>query len=123
LIVEDDSVQAMNLEALLELEGRWVCGRAATGERAVQLARTCLPDVVIMDIGLAGKIDGIEAATRIRTLRTCGPIFLTAYGDDRAKERMRKLAPDAIIDEPASKDILARAVADAVERWHDPRTL
>jgi DNA-binding NarL/FixJ family response regulator len=120
LVVEDDYLQATNVATLLELEGRWVCGRAATGERAVQLARTRQPDVVIMDLVLGGDIDGVEAARQIRAGRSCGLIFLTAYGTPEAKDRMRLLDPDAIIDKPASKDVLIHAVERALEGGPGP---
>jgi DNA-binding NarL/FixJ family response regulator len=120
LVVEDDSLQAINVATLLELEGRWICGCASTGERAVRLARTRRPDVVIMDVVLDGEIDGIEAARQIRSTGRCGLIFLTAYGDPATRERMRHLSPDAIIDKPASKESLVRAVEQALGHGDDP---
>jgi AmiR/NasT family two-component response regulator len=54
LIVEDDVLQADNLEALVTLHGHRVCGSVRTGEAAVALAKAATPDVVLMDRALAG---------------------------------------------------------------------
>jgi CheY-like chemotaxis protein len=82
LIVEDEGILAMNLRTILSDLGYQVLGISTTGERAVELAYELLPDLVIMDIKLAGDIDGIEAARRIKNNIGSHIIFLSAHTDD-----------------------------------------
>ena len=65
LIVEDEQVVAENLEQRLRELGYQLSGSVTSGEEAVDLAAERQPDVVLMDIHLAGRMSGIEAARRI----------------------------------------------------------
>ncbi|NIR12687.1 MAG: response regulator, partial [Desulfobacterales bacterium] len=62
LIVEDEGILAINLKINLSELGYRVLDISPTGEQAVRLAQTLLPDLIVMDIKLAGEIDGIDAA-------------------------------------------------------------
>ena len=114
LIVEDEWLQAESLETLLALHGHVICGVAKDGEEAVALARTEQPQIVMMDVKLSGRIDGVEAAEQIRRVRPlCRVIFITAYTDQRTEKRMRDVHPDAILAKPSSEDDVAEAIAVA----------
>ncbi|OQY27604.1 MAG: hypothetical protein B6244_10105 [Candidatus Cloacimonetes bacterium 4572_55] len=82
LIVEDNKITVRILNRMLS---RWNCevvGAVDTGEDAVQLFPSLRPDVILLDIGLAGEIDGMEAARRIRVRSVVPIIFLTASPDN-----------------------------------------
>ena len=64
LVVEDQVLIALSLIADITSLGCFVVARAATGERAIAEARRTKPDIVFMDVNLAGTVDGIEAARR-----------------------------------------------------------
>ena len=81
LIVEDESVTALDLKFTLEDLGYEVVGIADTAEDAINLAAELSPDLTIMDIHLKGEMTGIEAAKKISELNL-PVIFLTAYYDD-----------------------------------------
>ena len=67
LVVEDDGLIALHLVELLEKAGYRVIDPACSGERALRtLERSPQPDLILMDIGLAGSLDGIETALQIR---------------------------------------------------------
>ncbi len=80
LIVEDDVVIRMNMEEMLVEEGHVVVGVSNTGEHAIQKAEETGPDVILMDIQLAGTIDGREAALEIRRKNDVPVVFVTAHG-------------------------------------------
>jgi len=83
LVVEDDGLIAMHLSEMLEHAGYTVLSAEFTGEHALaRLENPPLPDVIIMDIGLSGKMDGIQAARQIRTKYDIPVIFLTAYSSE-----------------------------------------
>lgn len=112
LIVEDDVLQADNLEALVTLHGHRVCGSVRTGEAAVALARAASPDVVLMDVALAGQLDGISAAEQIRSYFDCAFIFITAYGDRTTKAQMGRVNPVAILHKPADEREIQAALEE-----------
>ncbi len=63
LIVEDDGLIALYLTELMEKTGYLIVGTVSTGEMALRLLEDYLkPDLILMDIGLAGSLDGIETA-------------------------------------------------------------
>jgi DNA-binding response OmpR family regulator len=87
LIVEDERIIALDLRAKVARLGHKVVGMAHTGADAVRLAGELKPGVVLMDIILAGDMDGIEAARRIRMERDVPVIFVSACNDSATKER------------------------------------
>lgn len=93
LIVEDEIMTAMCLEMELKRVGYTVCQRVISGEEAVVSAVQHRPDVVLMDIRLAGQIDGIEAAQQIQASAEIPVIFMTAYPDDNTIKRVKQLNP------------------------------
>ncbi|WP_420457749.1 response regulator [Neolewinella sp.] len=64
LIVEDAPIIAADLQDRLEQLGYTVVGSLATGEAALQWARQSPPDLILMDVQLAGPLDGVETAMR-----------------------------------------------------------
>lgn len=81
LVVEDETLLSLSLESMLEEWGHDQVGSAADGAAAVRLAREQGPDVVLMDINLAGSMDGIAAAAQIREFCEAPIVFMTAYSD------------------------------------------
>ena len=75
LVVDDEAVIAMELEKMLLSMGHEVLGRASSGEEAVELARCFKPDVILMDITMPGKTDGIAAAEMIKRKLGISVIF------------------------------------------------
>jgi CheY-like chemotaxis protein len=82
LVVEDDGLIAMHLQEMLESRGFKVPGIFASGEEVIAyLGHTPPPDLILMDIRLDGKIDGLEAARWIRERFTLPIIFLSGNVD------------------------------------------
>lgn len=77
LIVEDEAIIAVNLALVLEAAGHQVVGPARTSVEAMELARTCRPELALVDINLEGRPDGVDLA---RTLQRQGipSVFLSA---------------------------------------------
>ncbi|MEW5772430.1 MAG: response regulator [Thermodesulfobacteriota bacterium] len=105
LVVEDEYIVAWELSERLKRMGHAVCATVSTGEEAVLAAREDRPDLVLMDIMLAGAMDGIEAAEAIRTDSDTPVVFCSAYaGDMRA--RAERLAPLGFLEKPMDYDRL-----------------
>ncbi len=100
LIVEDESIVAMDVSTMLENLGYTVSGIAGSGEEAIQNVRERVPDLVLMDIMLRGDIDGIEAAEYIRLNFYIPVVYLTAYSDNKTLERAKITEPYGYILKP-----------------------
>src|SRR6056297_2606954 len=81
LIVEDDPMVVEILKASIKEMGYRVSGIAASGEAAIEMVRNVKIDLVLMDICLKGKMNGIEAADQIRSMLNLPVVYLTAYPD------------------------------------------
>jgi two-component system, cell cycle sensor histidine kinase and response regulator CckA len=81
LVVEDESITAADLAHKLEEKKYVVTGIAASGKRAVELAKQTQPDLILMDVKLEGDLTGIEAAIMIESAagRSIPILFLTAF--------------------------------------------
>ncbi len=81
--------------------GYSVVGMASDGLEAISLAKDRSPDIILMDIMLAGAMDGIEAAKQIRAQFGIPVIFLTAYTTRRPWSARRKSSPSATSSSPS----------------------
>jgi diguanylate cyclase (GGDEF)-like protein/PAS domain S-box-containing protein len=89
LVVEDEAIVALDIKERLESLGYAVVATVVSGEQALQKAEALGPDLVLMDIKLQGKMDGIQAADIIRTTFKLPVIFLTAFADEPTLQRAR----------------------------------
>jgi CheY-like chemotaxis protein len=118
LIVEDEGLIALHMTEMLEKAGYRVTGPAYSGEMVIrEFMNPPVPDLVLMDIALAGNLDGIETARQIRQKFPAMPlIFVTAYTPDRTLDRMRDLAPDGVIIKPFEDTDLLALMEKALHR-------
>ncbi len=100
LIVEDETIIALDVQGILGGLGYEIAGIAGTGETAVEKARMLKPDIILMDILLAGQMDGIEAAREIRKTNDIPIIYLTANADQATVDRARDTQPYAYLNKP-----------------------
>jgi PAS domain S-box-containing protein len=100
LIVEDETIVAMDIERGLRALGYEVAGVTGSGEEAVRLAGVHRPDVALMDIRLHGRMDGIEAGRIIRTQYQVPIVFLTAHADAGTVERAKVAEPFGYLLKP-----------------------
>lgn len=119
LIVEDESIVAMDLADTLGQLQYHVVGIASSGEAAVKTATDERPDLILMDIRLRGEMNGIEAAMAIRANLDIPVIFLTAHGDPATLVRTAAAAPYGYLVKPVDHRELERAIEIALIRRHD----
>lgn len=100
LLVEDEVITAMFMQKQLEQSGYTIAAHVTTGEKAIASSRENRPDIVLMDIGLAGRIDGIDAASVIKSETGIPVIFITSYNDQKMKGRAREIDPLAFLEKP-----------------------
>jgi DNA-binding NarL/FixJ family response regulator len=113
LVVEDEALIALSLTDMLESMGFTVCGTADNVRSAVDLADRDAPDLVIMDIRLRGKGDGIDAARQIRQRLPAAIIFVTGSCEQAMLDRIKTIPAAALLIKPVLPGQLKSAV-DAV---------
>jgi CheY-like chemotaxis protein len=112
LLVDDEAIPALSLSLELKRSGYAECHIEATGERAVQAALQGGFGVVIMDIHLAGKIDGLEAMRRIRAANFSMPVvFISGYDDAAYRRRAEELGPGEYLVKPVNVTELKSAIS------------
>lgn len=122
LIVEDESIVAMEIEKYVRQLGYPIAGVCAYGERAVDIAAKNPVDIVLMDIRIKGERDGIETAEMLRKVHPeIQVIFLTAHMDDYHVNRAIALDPVAYLAKPFRKEELRVFLKIAVQKQiHTP---
>jgi CheY-like chemotaxis protein len=118
LVVEDEAITALALELGLTDAGYAVCKKVVTGEEAITSAKQEHPDVILMDIRLAGEIDGIEAAQQIRASASIPIIFMTGYPEKNLAERAEQVNPLGYFIKPINLHDL-KPIIDSVLRERD----
>ncbi|MGR3301292.1 MAG: ATP-binding protein [Candidatus Scalindua sp.] len=111
LIVEDKISVARELQINLEKMGYVVTAIMSSGEQAIQkIEDEGRPDLVLMDISLQGKIDGIETARIINTRFELPVIYLTSHVEKSVFEKAKSTNPYGYLTEPFKKDELQKVV-------------
>jgi len=116
LIVEDESIVALDLENRLKSLGYSVAAVVASGEEALQKATETLPDLVLMDIRLKGHMDGIEAAQEIRARFDVPVVYFTALTDDDTLHQARITEPLGYILKPFEEKELRKTIEMALHK-------
>jgi len=116
LVVDDEAIITMQLEERLSVMGYTVAGMAASGEVAIDKARRTRPDLVLMDIVMPGKMNGIEAAKIITMELGIPVVFVTAYADDAIIEKAKSARPYGYIVKPFNELEIKAAIEVALFR-------
>ena len=114
MIVDDEAIITMQLKEHLTAMGYDVVGTGSSGEEAVGLANELRPDLILMDIVMSGKMDGIEAAEIIRKDLDIPIIFITAYGEETFLQRAKVIEPYGYIMKPLRKQELKNVIEIAL---------
>ncbi len=123
LIVEDETLVAMDLRLRLESMGYRVAGVAASGRAAFDLARDSRPDLILMDIMIEGDMDGIQTAMLIRQQLQIPVIYVTASSDAETLDRAMRTEPFGFIHKPLDPMELHSAIEIAVYKSRLDRKL
>ncbi len=115
MIVEDEFFIALDVEEQARSLGHTVVGTATTADEAVRMAGERRPDVILMDIRLAGATDGIAAALAIRSQYGIESVFVTANTDPHTLMRAKAIRPLGVLEKPITLERL-RAQLASVDR-------
>jgi len=116
MVVEDERIVARDLARQLIDLGYDVVATAYSGEEAMDKLRDARPDLVLMDIVLAGKMDGIQAAEKIAALSSTPIVYVTSYADDKTFGRATLTGPSGYILKPVEKKQLQITIELALHK-------
>ncbi|HEY4366829.1 MAG TPA: diguanylate cyclase [Steroidobacteraceae bacterium] len=116
LLVEDEGIVAQYLEDVIVHFGYRVVGVASEGVQAVCMAQELEPQLIVMDVGLRGDIDGIQAAQMIQERSHVPVIFLTAHRDEQTLKRAVSTGPLGYLVKPFQEVELRCAIEVAVHK-------
>jgi CheY-like chemotaxis protein len=113
LIVEDENIIALDIRSMLEDLGYMVSAIVSSGEESIQKASHMKPDLVLMDIKLKGRIDGVNAGEEINKQFHIPIVYLTAYSDQATIKRIhngKKGYASTVIYKPFDEGELQTAI-------------
>jgi len=110
LVVEDDKVTAYLILTLLKRLGHHVYEPVTTGESAIEFAVFYKPDIILMDIWLAGEINGFDAASEILTYLDTSIIFISGYPECDLIKQSKKINYFAFLKKPLEADELEKVL-------------
>jgi len=116
LIVEDEMIIAANISLQLSKLGYEVTGIIPNGEKVLPHIKQNKPDIVLLDVQLKGKLDGIETAEAMQNEFDIPIIYLTANADESNFNRAKATNPYAFISKPFKRLDLQRAIELTVNR-------
>jgi len=115
LLVEDESIESIDIKRTLESFGYQVPYVASNGQEAIDKAFELKPDLILIDINLKGENDGIETISKIKKLNIPF-IYLTAHSEDSTIERAKLTEPAGYIIKPYTPTELKYAIDLAVNK-------
>lgn len=115
LVVEDELIVSKSICLLLEKKG-FDCHAVDSGEKAIAMMNNYMPDVILMDIGLNGKLDGISTAGIIRKQSNKPIIFITDVDNDSVFQQAKGTFPTNYINKPYTDLMLLQAIEIAIEQ-------
>ncbi len=123
MVVEDDPVMQAYIREFLKEFSYNITGIYSTGEDAVLAISQNNPDIILMDIELAGYLDGIETAERIKSTFECPIIYLSGRVDDSTFERSKMTDPFAFLIKPFKPRELVNSIEMALYKFQTDKII
>ena len=114
MIVESEAVIALRLQQMLTQMGYHVLGISYTGEDALEKAGSLRPDLVLMDILIPGKQDGVKVAKSVKSELNIPVIFLMAFSEEKISEKAKAAGSCGYILKPFKKREIRAAIEVAL---------
>lgn len=116
LIVEDESIIALDIEQSLTSYGYCITAIATSADTALKAIQQWQPDLVLMDIQIQGSQDGIQTAALIKAQFDLPIVYLTAYIDTATLERINRIQPGGYVVKPFQDKDLRSAIETALQQ-------
>lgn len=117
MIVEDERVVAEDIKQTLRKKDFEIVAMSQTGEEAIEKAKAHNPDLVLMDIMLAGEMNGIEATKIIQGELNIPVIYVTAYAEEDTLSKAKQTNPYGFLVKPIKEQELYATIEMALKRY------
>lgn len=121
MIVEDEYIIAVNIAMMVKIIGHTVTSICASGENALNKADVDKPDIILMDIKLNGKLNGIETASLIQSKTNIFVLFITSFSgnevNNKIKEYLSKIKHYNLLHKPIEPYQLKVAIENAISDY------
>lgn len=117
IIVEDESIIAAEIEAILQKLGYDVVAKARNGDRALDLLASSQPDLALLDITIKGTLNGIDLAKIIRQKYHFPFVFLTSHSDMETLNAVKETLPYGYVVKPFTENDLRSAIELALFKY------
>ena len=115
LIAEDEAIAALSMQRALTRSGYAICALVSTGEEAVAAIARQEPDLVILDVLLNGRLNGLEAAMEIRSRSNIPIVFVTGYEEGKLIEQIKSVSSSTYLIKPITPNDLESAISQALQ--------
>jgi DNA-binding NarL/FixJ family response regulator len=116
VITEDDSVVAADIQQIVTALGHHVVAITDSGTETIRVVEQFSPDLVLVDIGLHGTMDGIEVANQIQQRSRIPVVFITGYVDDEIMQRAASAGARGYLTKPFRPTDLNAAIRIAIQK-------
>lgn len=116
-VVEDEIIIARSIISIIQELGYSHCGPAISYTEAMALVNDHRPDLLLLDVNLSGKKDGIDVAEWVNEHAQVPFIFLTAFSDALTIDRAKKVKPNAYLVKPFTREELYAAIEIAISNF------
>jgi len=123
LLVEDESIEAMDIKRTLESFGYDVPAIVSSGEEVLEKIDELKPDLILMDIVLKGELDGVECAKKIREQLNIPVIYLTAHSEESMLQQAKFTEPYGFLLKPFDQDELKSTIEIALYKHESERKI
>jgi len=123
MIVDDEAVITLGLQQRLTMMGYEIIATSHSGKESLEKARHFRPDLILMDIKIPGKLDGIAVAEIVKAELDIPVIFLTAFTEEQIVERAKQAQPYGYIVKPVQDRELRAAIEIALYKKDMERRL
>jgi CheY-like chemotaxis protein len=119
LVVEDEAIIAMDIQSILRKIGFTDPEVVFSGEESIQKVASGKPHLVLMDIKLKGKLDGIQAAKQIFYEYNVPVVYITAFGDENTLKKANGTARFGYITKPFEEGELQSTINNALHKAYN----
>ena len=117
MVVEDEGIISLQIQAMLRSMGCDVCGKASSGQEAINKASETRPDLIVMDVTLKDSIDGIEAARQIVARFNIPVVFVSGCADSETLRRAGEVGHFAYVSKPFTERVLDSAIKMTIQKY------
>lgn len=113
-IVEDEILYLNKMMMVVENLDYDVVGNSDNSDTAMVEITKLNPDLILMDIGISGTMDGVELSNKIRKTSIIPTIFVTSFSDEKTFDRVKETGACAFITKPIDEKSLQRSIELAI---------